>query len=128
VREIRGLLGPEQADEFFNTGRGFVLDDGDVVGDSGGIGVDVVDGYIGPHVVEQTCGGIYYERCAYDYKYVGFLCQSYGRFDIGHGFLEKYDVGPHGVTVMVACLGGGDYAVGVEGVDTFGVSERAYFH
>jgi hypothetical protein len=85
-----------QAFHPFGGGEGDYVDPGGHVGRSG---VDVIDRGAGAHAVEEAGGGIHVERGADYHKDVGFGHQLGGGGDVGHRFLEEYDVGAHPVAV-----------------------------
>ena len=100
---------------------------GDTGGDSGGVGIYVVDGDSGAHLLQQSGGGVDVERRADHHEDVGVLHEVDRRLDIGHRFLKKYDVGAHAVTVDHG-VGGSVERPGVEGVYLGLVVDGAYLH
>ena len=81
----------------------------------------------GAHAVEEAGGGIHVERGADYHKDVGFGHQLGGGGDVGHRFLEEYDVGAYPVAVDNG-VGGGFDGIGAEGVDAVFIIDGPYFH
>ena len=114
--------------EFHHALGGRLLDDVHGCGHLGRVGVDVVDGDAGTHVLDEGGGGVDNETCTYHHKNIGLACQLGGRFEVGHGLLKEDDVRAHMVSLDDSVDRGVDASAVVIGEDEDQIGVVRGFH